>query len=109
MGWGTNVNQSGTGVVWSSDCSHDTDSEGVRLTCIQEVRELIKCIDSLLGLRVHGSYIGQADKGSIQVYESQRYEGRSVIKKLGGNWIRLTNDELWSLRNELLRRTGPFR
>ncbi len=104
MGWGTNINRSGKGIIWSTDCNEDTDSAGVKFSCLEEVRGLIKSIDQALGLRFSEHLAGAGDKSGVRVLQSRRLAGKWVICRAGGNWVRLSRDEIWGLRNELVRK-----
>ncbi len=106
MGWGTNINRSGKGIIWSTDCSHGTGSEGVPFGSIQEVLGLIQGIDQ--ALRLHGREAPdcrEADR--IQVQPCQQAAGKWEIRRAEGNWVRLERDEIWGLRNELLHKLAP--
>ena len=99
MSWSLTLDRNGSGTI-SSD---DHDGDGVMLTGIRDVRELVECIDVILREGGRRNYIRE-DGNLVEVYVSTSRPGKYVIERQNGNWVRLGREDMRDLRNELLRR-----
>ncbi len=105
MTWRLSINDNGIGEIGSDDY----DGGNVSLTSVQDVHELVNSIDIVLREGGSRNFIREGDGVLIEVYPSQSRPGKYVIERNGGNWIRLSREDLRDLRNELLRRVSNVR
>jgi hypothetical protein len=74
---------------------------GVAIPTVKDVAEFIVAIDrASSGKRYEFT---RSDGAYIRVYPSERKQGYIVIERSGGNWVRLSPQELADLRLKLTR------
>ncbi len=74
---------------------------GVAIPTSKDVAEFIVAIDKASsGKRYEFT---RSDGAYIRVYPSERKQGYIVIERSGGNWVRLSSQELADLRLKLTR------